>query len=172
MAKRAKGTSEPGTITLQTAAKLLMVSNQLVLNLVKEGFIERNAFGSYQTVSVVQGYIKYLNVKLERKNANAAASRLSDRKAALVDVQLAERSGKLRADLMEEALSLIDIAIGGLRADLMSVPAQVTADLNIRKKIEIAIDNALAAGSDRAGREASGVEANSSAVEADEEDDA
>lgn len=139
-----------GLISTETAAKLLMISIEWVRRLTREGAIKKVGKDQYRVVDVVQGYITYLRDENRKTSKSAAASRVQDERAEEIRLRNAERKGTLIEQAQAEAVRVIDEIAGPLRSDLMAIPAQVTKDLALRRKIEERIDGAFGAASKRA----------------------
>jgi len=163
MAKKPEANSEQGFITLDTAAKLVMLTPRRVQQLAADGYISRKD-GKYTIVGVVQGYIRYLQEEDRRTAKSAAESRVRDRRADEIELRILEKQGTLLEESRAEALGLVDVVIGGLKADLYAIPARTTTDIGLRRKIEEEIDNALGEAAKRAKDCAAGVGAYSEAT--------
>ena len=140
----------PQPVSRQTLAELLTLTAQRVDQLVREGWIEKPSRGNYALVAGVQGYIRFLKDDERRSSKTAAESRVRDMRADEIALRIEERSKKLINEARAEALGLVDEVIGGLKADLYALPARVTKDLSLRRVIEEAIEDALAASARRA----------------------
>lgn len=154
------------------AAKLLGLTERRVSQLVDEGALKKDARGRYKLSEVVAGYIGYLKDEGRRTSKSAAESRVRDRKADLIEVQMMERTGSLLREARQEALSIVDDVIGGFRTDLMAVPARVTSDLEVRRKIEAAHDHCFREAAKRASDRANGISAGDEPADTSGEDDA
>jgi predicted transcriptional regulator of viral defense system len=60
------GSEGAGTITIDVAAKLLMVTPEWIRRLSKDGWIAKTERGRYRVVDVVQGYIRFLKDEARR----------------------------------------------------------------------------------------------------------
>lgn len=139
MTKKAtpKAPERDDLITLEVAARLLMISVERVRQLSKSGYIDRPKPGRTTVVSAVQGYIRFLKDE-ERKNTKSDASnRVADARAAEIELRTAER----RRDLIsqEEAIAAMDLVVGKVTETLSGLPARITRDLVLRRKIEAAV---------------------------------
>lgn len=67
---------QAGTITTAQAARLLMLSDERIRQLVKDGYIPRVAQGRFNLVAVVQGYIRFLKDEERRSSKSAADNRV------------------------------------------------------------------------------------------------
>ena len=138
-----------GACTQAKAADELGVSKAWVSALAKSGLLKPAEFGGVRVADVFRAQIEFMRDESRRSSKSQAASRMTDRKVELVEVLIAERTNKLFDEAEERANAIIDTVIGGLRSDLGSVPARVTAHIETRRKIEDEIDNALSKAADR-----------------------
>lgn len=153
-------------IGLYDAAKLIGKSIQHVRNLVKAGFIEQPVDGKYSPVSVASGALKAREAEDRRASKTAASSRLNDERAEEIRLRRMDREKVLVEQAQIEAVRVIDEVIGPLRADLTGIPAQVTADLKLRRQIEDRIDAAFGAATKRASAAADRVKPSGAAARA------
>lgn len=131
--------NEAGTISAPEAARLLMLESvRRVQQLAEEGYIEKAARGRYYTVSVVQGYIRFLKEKSSEKNQNSHANRVQDARAKEIEI----RNAKASHELIEytEAESVVLEIAGMLKAEFTGFGARMTRDMPMRKKIEAGVD--------------------------------
>ena len=70
-----------GTITIDVAAKLLMVTPEWIRRLSKDGWIAKTERGRYRVVDVVQGYVRFLKDEARRSTKTASHSRLQEIRA-------------------------------------------------------------------------------------------
>lgn len=139
-------------ISAAVAAALIKVTEQRLGQLVRAGHIKKTARGEYHLLAVVHGYIDFLKDEERRSSKSASASRVQDARADEIAMRMEERSKRLVHEARREAVAVVDSLAGGLRTDLMSVPARVTRDLPLRRKLEDEIDNAFGAAAKRAQR--------------------
>ena len=164
------GTSEAGTISLDVAAKLLMLTPQRVNQLVREGFIPKASHGRYTVVGVVQGYIRFLKDEERRTSKSSADSRLKDIKAKREELRLARDERELI--LLADALFAIDEVAGAVALEVNNVPARFTRDLDERERLQAEIDDALHKVADRVARSAAALTSGRDADPPEDEDDA
>ena len=138
------------TIDLETAARLAMCTPRWIQELVKQGFIPKAERGRYTVLGVVHGRIKSLQDDQNRSSKSASASRVQDARAEEIKLRLDEKRGTLLQAGQAEAINVIDEFAGGLKSDLLAIPARVTADLALRRRIEDGIDHAFADAGKRA----------------------
>ena len=85
-----------GLIPIGQAARLLMISEERIRQLVKQGFIPKpEKRGFVQLVGAVQGYLRYLKDDERRSAKSAADSRVRDARALEIELRIAERSREL-----------------------------------------------------------------------------
>lgn len=128
-----------GTITLQQAARLLMISDERVRQLSKAGYFQPIAHGRYPLVAVVQGYFKYRDDRRE-KAEQVSSSPLTDAKLAAIERRMAREDRHLIA--MDEALQAYDHAAEIYVESLQGLPAQMTRNPAERRRLDaiVAID--------------------------------
>lgn len=144
------------TISVEIAARLLKVTARRVQQLVKEGWIKQSRRGEYTVIEVVHGYIDFRDDVDRSAQQKSANTRVSDKRAEEIEMRIARETKSLQADARAEALAVTDIIIGGIRTDLIALPARFTADLAQRRKLESLIDDVLRAAAKRASDEANG----------------
>lgn len=152
-----KAPAAVGTIDVQTAAKLLMISDERVRQLVKMGYIERAEKGRYLLVACVQGYIRFLKDEERRSSKTAASSRKDDARTREIELRIAEREHRL-VDV-EESEAIVSEIIGMIRSGLAGLPARVTRDVALRRKLKSEIDGLLSKCAARADEAAASVRA-------------
>ena len=141
MAEENKQTAGSGTISVGTAAQLLMVSEERVRQLVKLGYVPRVAKGQFPLVGVVQGYIKFLKDEERRSSKTATASRMQDAKAAKIEMELAEKRRELIP--VEDHRIVVDIIAGKVRDEFAGLPARFTRDMKLRRELETEVNASL-----------------------------
>lgn len=141
MAEREPKQLGPGLITVDQAAKLILMTPDRVRQLAKEGWIDKPARGAYLLVSVVQGYIRFLREDARRSSKSAADSRLKDAKLEEIALRVAEKKRELVP--IEDALAVVDFVVGKVRSEFSGLPASVTRDLDLRDKIDERLNEVL-----------------------------
>jgi hypothetical protein len=130
---------QAGHITLEQACRLVMLSNERIRQLVKDGYIPKPAKNSYPLVGVVQGYIRFLRDEDRRSSKTAAESGLKAARQKEVELRIAERSRDL-IDVREHS-DIVDEMAGMFVAGLSALPARVTKDMSMRRQIEAGCDS-------------------------------
>lgn len=135
-------TSEPaGTISTSQAAKLLMVSEMWIGKLHKMEYIPKAGRGKWNLVAVVQGYIRFLKDEDRRSSKSAAQSRITDIKAARLEMQM--QADRRELVPLDDARLVLDTAASLMQSNLMAVPAKFTRDVKERRRLEAMIAEAL-----------------------------
>ena len=149
--------TQAGLITVETAAKLLMVSPVRVRQLVKDGYIPKPSRNSYPLVGVVQGYIRFLKDEERRTSKTATANRVGEARAVEIELRTAERAHRLIET--DEAIAVVDDILGTFKAEMAGIPARVTRDVALRRKLKTEIDGAFTRATARFEQSASAVRA-------------
>jgi uncharacterized small protein (DUF1192 family) len=170
MATQTSHSGDPGRITLQTAAKLLMITPRHLQRLAAEGWIDKPARGQYATVSVVQGYIRWLKDQNDRISQAASKNSARDARAREIELRIAEKQGSLIS--VDEHLAVIDEIIGTIRSEIDGLPARLTRDRDMRRSIEEELDAVLNRASRRLAETATGFGTRGAAASALATDDA
>jgi hypothetical protein len=159
-----------GNVTLEEAGAAMGITAPWVLHLISEGYIERHSLGGVSLIQAQAGYIRWLKDEDRRSSKSAAESGLKAARQREVEVRTAERERRL-IDVTEHS-DIVDELCGLFIAGLASLPARVTRDVSLRRKVESecdAIRNDIAA---RAAERARDVGAGRTAADRDAEDDA
>lgn len=125
-------------ITLEVAGRLLMIGPERIRQLSKAGYIVIPKRGFTTIVSAVQGYIRFLKDDARKDTKTAAASRASDARAAEIELRMAERRRELIPQ--EDAVMAMDLLVGEVNRQLSGLPARVTRDVPLRRKIEAEVN--------------------------------
>lgn len=137
----AKPASEAGLIGIEQAAQLLMLSSMRLRQLAADGYCPKPVKGKVPLVGIVQGYVKFLRSENRENSQSASQSRVRDARAREIELRIAERDARL-IDI-EEHDSVLDLIVGGLRSNLLSLPQRVTRDRALRRTIEAELDGAF-----------------------------
>lgn len=164
-----KADAEP-TISTAAAGRLILIHAERVRQLTKQGWIKAVARNRYRTVDVVHGYINYLRDEQRRAAKSASASRVQDMRAREIELRMAEKQRELIPT--EEAIAFVSDALGKLRAGMIGLPANITRDVELRRKIEAGIDAEFERSAEGFRQEAAALQAGAQPMEAAAEDDA
>jgi hypothetical protein len=157
-------------ISAPQLAAFLGVSRAWVNRLVDDGVIARTESRRFHFGETIRAYIAHFKDEDRRSTKVAAESRVRDARAREIELRIATREHKL-VDT-EEAIAAVDDVIGVLRTGCVGLPARITRDLQLRRKIEQEIDAILDRASDRLEERASALRASGEAAPAFEEVDA
>ena len=137
-------------VGLTDAARLIGKSIQHVRDLVRDGFVPEPVGGKYLVTDVASGALKARDAADRRASKSAADSRVRDAKAEEIQLRIDEKRKVQVAAGQAAAVHVIDEFFGGLKADLLAIPARVTLDVPLRRKIEDGLYQAFDAAAKRA----------------------
>jgi len=157
-----------GTITIDVAAKLLMVTPEWVRRLTKDGWIAKTERGRYRVVDVVQGYIRFLKDEARRATKMASYTRLQEIRARKEELAVAQTERELVP--LAEAMTLVDEVAGAVVARVNAIPARFTRNIEERAALQREVDEALAEVADRIAKLGHAFRAGQDDPAADEED--
>lgn len=141
MAEREKPSEPAGLITLDQAGRLLGgLSAERIRQLIKEGYIPRAQPGRVLMVAAVQGYIKFLKELASKNTKTAADSEVRQERAREIRLRNDERMRTLIP--IDDATAALDYLVGVVRSSMNSIPARVTRDIDLRRKIEAEVNAA------------------------------
>ena len=141
------GHDAAGTIAVDVAAKLLMVTPEWIRRLSKDGWIPKADRGRYRVVDVVQGYIRFLKDEARRSTKTASHSRLQDIRTRKEELAVAQAERELVP--LAEAMTLVDEVAGSVVARVNAIPARFTRNIEQRALLQREVDDALAEVADR-----------------------
>lgn len=121
-------------ITLEVAARLLMLSTERIRQLNKAGFIPMPKRGMTTIVGAVQGYIRYLRDEANKTSKSKAAEEAVSARAEEIRIKIAERKRDLIP--IEEATLAMDLLVGRVVREMDGAAARITRDMTLRRQIE------------------------------------
>jgi len=127
--------TNPIIVTGGIVCTALAFSKARLDQLVDEGVIQRVAKGQYDLIDACARYVKYMRNEDRRSTKGAADVRVRDARAHEIEIRTAERMGRLVS--VEDFDAMIDEIGGAFRAEIGGLPARVTRDLTLRRKIEV-----------------------------------
>ncbi len=127
-------------ITLEVASRLLMIGTERIRQLSKMGYIPIPKRGHTTIVGAVQGYIRFLKEDARKDTRTQADSRVRDARAKEIELRNAVRLRELIP--VEDAQAALDLVVGRVREEISGLPARVTRDLVLRRKIEAEVNEA------------------------------
>ena len=102
------------------------------------GYVARPRPGRTTIVSAVQGYIRFLKDEDRKTSKTAADTRVRDARAAEIEMRVAIQKRQMIP--IEDATALVDILVGKVREEITGLPARVTRDVDLRRKIEAEVN--------------------------------
>jgi hypothetical protein len=142
-----RGDEAAGTITVEVAAWLLMVTPEWIRRLSKDGWIPKVDRGRYRVVDVVQGYIRFLKDDARRSSKTASLSRLQDIRTRKEELAVAQAERELVP--LTEAMTLVDEVAGAVVSRVNAIPARFTRNIEQRALLQREVDDALTEVADR-----------------------
>lgn len=127
-------------ITIEVAARLLMLTPQRVNQLIAAGYIAKPKRGFTTIVSAVQGYIRFLKEDAKKTSRSEASSRAVDARAQEIELRIRERTRELIPQ--EDAIMAMDLLAGEVNRQLSGLPARITRDVPLRRQIEAKVNEA------------------------------
>lgn len=134
MASPPETSQQAGLITLDQAAKLLMLTPNRIRQLVAEGALPKPTRKMYPLVGVVQGYVKFLRDEDRRSSKVAAESGLKAARQSEIEIRIAEKRRELVA--RPEAEMAMTALCGRINEEFNGFAARVTRDIPTRREIE------------------------------------
>jgi hypothetical protein len=151
-------------ISTKLACVLLKLTQPRLSQLEAAGWITRVAPGRWRLLDLVQGYVASLKDDTKRSSQTATLSRVQEARAKEIEARTARDAGQTIA--MSDALELVDVVVGGLKADLDGLPARFTRDMVERRKLEAEVNDVLTRCADRLDEEADDLNAGGTADQA------
>jgi hypothetical protein len=161
-------TPEHETVGLEQLAALLMISKERVRQLVKDGCIPKGQRNTYSIIKSVQGYIGFLRDEDRRSSKSAADGSLKAARQREIEMRMAREDNRLIE--VEEAIAVTREIVGLARNEFAGLPARVTSDIPLRRKIETEVNASFQRIKDRHTKRASALRRSGEAVDADTED--
>jgi hypothetical protein len=157
-------------ISTKQAGVLLKLTQPRLSQLETAGWIARVGPGRWRLIELVQGYTKSLKDDTKRSSQTITLAAVQSARAREIEMRIAREEHKL-IDL-DEALSVLDEVVGGMKADFDGLAASVTRDPVLRSTIEVKVDEIYRRHADGLDQKARSLRASGAAIEADPEDDA
>ena len=122
--------AKQATYPIGTIAKLLLISERRIYQLVNDGIIPKHERGRFELAPAVQGYIRFLQERQMGGNAsptdyNTEKARLTKLQADYKEIELAQLKGTLMP--MELVVETWQGHIGNARAKLLAFPPKAAA---------------------------------------------
>lgn len=137
-----KSASSPAPPTLGVTEIAAMTGRTVrwVQMLAKEQSIAKDGRGKYRLDSVMAALVAHYEAIIEKGSRTAAVSRVTDARAAELELRIAER----RRDLIpqEDAIAVVDLVAGEVNKQFAGLPARITRDVPLRREIEAKLNEA------------------------------
>lgn len=138
---------EVGTGDLAT---VLGVGERQVQKLEKAGVLKKTAHGTWPLPESVQAYVGHrVQSELRRAGRTPANDRMADLKADKLAFQVERESRSLLREAERRTIALIDEIVAPVKPDLMAIPARLTKDISLRRRMENEIEDVFTAASKR-----------------------
>lgn len=161
---------ETGEMTLADGAALIGTSAEWVRRLIAEGAVKKSPNGGVFRDDLVRGYLAWIKDEQRRATKSAGESRVKDARAREIELRIAQREGDL-IDLADHD-AVVDEMAGIFVAALSGLPARVTRDIPLRRKIEAECDEIRRSIAKVAAKRGEELQAAGTAAEAAGSDDA
>ena len=125
-------------VSVEQLALVLMVTGVWVRKLCKQGYIPAPTKGKVPLIAGVQGYIKFLKDEDRRSSKSAADNRVRDARAREIELRTAREERELVPT--DETVAFVQVIVGAVVSRLDGLPAQITRNLDERRRIEIIVD--------------------------------
>lgn len=124
-------------VTVAQAAALCGRSPSWVKQLRSEGFIPTGR-GRARLCDVIAGVVAYYEDRLKDGTKSAAANRATEARTREIELRTAERARRLIP--IEDSLAIHAELAQRVRTEFSGLPARITRDVELRRKMEVEID--------------------------------
>lgn len=128
------------TIAATEIAAMAGRSRAWAFALLKAQEVEKDGRGKYRLDSVMAAMVRHYEAIIDKGSKSAAASRVTDARAEMIELQMQER----RRDLIpqEDAIAVVDLVVGEVNKQFAGLPARITRDMRLRREIEAKLNEA------------------------------
>ncbi len=127
----------PETVPIASLAGLFGVTDRQARNLLEMSKVKSHGRGQWPLSEAVRAVLAQARESREPDQLSAARARAIRAKARQTEIALARQERELIP--VDEVLSAFDTVLGGVVSALNGLPARVTRDMEIRRKIEAEI---------------------------------
>ena len=135
-------------LSLADCALACQISQQWIMKLTQEGFIQKTANSKLRPMDVLLGYVKWLRDESRRTNKSTSEVRVKEARANEIEMRIAMKQRDLIP--VEDALNAMSDLCGVTRQVIDGLPARLTRDMDLRRKWEVNVTEALETISNRA----------------------
>lgn len=125
-------------VKIGLAAKLIGVTTTRIRQLVEEGRVERPRNGYVVLGTAIKGHADMLREALEKAKQNTSLDTARQAKTRETEIRIAQRMRELIP--LEDAMAGVDAIVARVNSELAGMPARITRDKILRKKVEAEID--------------------------------
>lgn len=138
--EKAAPTLADQTVGPTEVASVFGRTKQWVLDLVKNGHLERVGRGRYRLGDVGVAVVRHYEASREASSSVAAASRVTDARTREIEQRIAIRERQLIPT--DDAIAEYDILVAVCRKEIDGLPAAFTRDVADRRRLEKLCDGA------------------------------
>lgn len=131
-------------------AKHIDVSQQRVAQLVKEGVLKTLPNGKLDPDQNRVSYIRWLRDETRKSSASVSASKAQEARARQIDLTMAREERELVP--LDGAIFAMDEFAAAAVLEFKNIPSRFTRDVQLRRKLKVAIDGALKAVAGKMGK--------------------
>lgn len=121
-------------LTAPQVAALAGRTDRWVRGMAKDGYFEKDGRGRYRLESIIRGLLQHEEDQAAKGSQAVAASRATDARTAEIEQRIAMRDRQLIP--IDDAIMAMDKVIGVTNSELMGLPARISRDLSIRRKVD------------------------------------
>ena len=150
--------------------RLIGVSGRRVTQMSDEGKIPKPINGKYDGPAVIRALLSAAKVKRPETAAEKAIARSRAAQAEAQEIRNARDRKELVA--VDEVVNIFDTLVAAVRDEVNALPARVTRDMELRRKLEADVDGVLSRIASRCGDAEDAVRSGEGVPDASSEDDA
>lgn len=150
--------------------RLVGVSGRRITQMADEGKIPKPINGKYDGPAVVRALFLAAKSKREQTDSDRAIARARTAQAEAQEIRNARDRKELVA--VDEVVNVFDTLVAVVRDEITALPARVTRDMDLRRKLEADIDGVLSRIAGRCGDAEDAVRSGEGVSDTASEDDA
>ena len=157
-------------LTRDEIGRLIGLTGRRVTQMADEGKIPKPVNGKYNAPAVIRAL---LNGAKERR-APTPLEKAQAKRAEEIAAEIADRRAAKRGELIavDAAVAIFDELVAAVRSEIVGLPARVTRDMALRRKLEDEVDASLGRIARRCGDAANDARTGRAPSDAEAEDDA
>lgn len=130
-------TEASNTAKISDLAKIFSDTEGRLVRLIADGKIKEVARGRVGLVEAVQAFLDDLRADLRANTASASVEKAREARADAAQLRLAEKRREVIP--RDEAEAAVDYVCGAINSALASIPARVTRDPMLRRRIDAVV---------------------------------